>query len=206
MLFLIEDSLLLERLLGPPRGIHLRLGGVQEGSGLGAGPGFRWNTSTMDFRASAAGSLKKYFIAEGGVRFPGPSTTRSLRFAAGLSSTSTRGGVIIRRRISSVSALTALEDRSNYRILDTFVRVTPGFRVGRTLSAGVNVGYLDPVTGVRHGHTDAVDRRRLRSGDAAGLRGAADVHHVRALRGDQDDRPALQRDVRRPLSLQLQPL
>jgi outer membrane protein assembly factor BamA len=39
------------------------------------------------------------------------------------------------------------EDRSNYAIRDTFVRATGGFRAGRTFSAGVNVGYLDPVLG-----------------------------------------------------------
>ena len=41
-LFKIEDSLLIERWLNPPRGFHVRMGASQEGSGLGVGPGYRY--------------------------------------------------------------------------------------------------------------------------------------------------------------------
>lgn len=145
-LFVIEDSLLIERLLGPPRGFHLRLGGVQEGSGLGFGPGFRYNTGGVDFRVSAAGSVKRYFIAETGLRFPG--TKYDSLFAV-------QDGpfveVYARRRdfpqedFFGLGPGARLEDRSNYAVRDTLVRVTGGYRAGRTFSAGVNVGYLDPV-------------------------------------------------------------
>src|SRR5262245_61927962 len=57
-LFKIEDELLIERWLYPPRGFHVRLGASQEGSGLGIGPGYRYYTDSFDFRASAAASLK----------------------------------------------------------------------------------------------------------------------------------------------------
>jgi hypothetical protein len=147
-LFKIEDSLLIERWLMPPRGFHLRLGGVQEGSGLGAGPGYRYIGDSFEVRASAAGSLKKYFIAEGAVRFPG--TRQDSLF-------SIRDGAFVeiyaRRRDFPQEDFFGLgpdslkENRSDYTVRDTFARVTPGYRVGRKLGVGVNVGYLDPTTG-----------------------------------------------------------
>ena len=107
VLFKIEDRLLVERLLSPPRGFHLRLGGIGEGAGFGVGPAFRRNTEALDLRASAAASFKRYFIGEASVRFPGTPLDSLFVTRDGPSSTSTRGGVIIPRRISSVSVLTA---------------------------------------------------------------------------------------------------
>jgi hypothetical protein len=148
-LFVVEDRLLIERVLGPPRGLHLRLGGVQEGSGLGAGPGYRYNTGPFDLRASAAGSVKGYFIAEGALRFPG---TRDDSLYA------VRDGPYVefyaRRRDFPQEDFFGLgpdslkANRSNYAIRDTFARVQGGVRRRRWLTAAVNVGYLDPSVGV----------------------------------------------------------
>lgn len=147
-LFKIEDSLLIERWLNPPRGFHLRLGGVGEGSGLGFGPGYRYIGDSFEVRASAAGSLKKYFIAEGAVRFPG--TRQDSLF-------SVRDGAFVevyaRRRDFPQEDFFGLgpdslkDNRSDYAIRDTYARVTPGYRIGRKVGMGVNVGYLDPETG-----------------------------------------------------------
>lgn len=71
ILYAIEDDLLIERWLGAPRGLFLRLGQVGEGAGFGAGPAFRYNVERFDIRASAAGSVKKYAIGELALRFPG---------------------------------------------------------------------------------------------------------------------------------------
>jgi hypothetical protein len=147
-LFKIEDSLLIERWLNPPRGFHLRLGGVGEGSGLGAGPGYRFIGDDFDVRASAAGSLKGYFLAEGALRFPG--TRQDSLFTV-------RDGAFVeiyaRRRdfpqedFFGLGPDSSKDNRSDYAIRDTYGRVTGGYRFGRKLTAGVNVGYLDPAVG-----------------------------------------------------------
>lgn len=147
-LFKIEDNLLLERFLGPPRGFHLRLGGLGEGTGLGAGPGYRYIGDAFEIRTSAAGSVKKYFLAEGAVRFPG--TRQDSLF-------SVRDGAFVeiygRRRdfpqedFFGLGPDSSKDDRSDYAVRDTFARVTGGYRIGRKVAFGVNVGYLDPETG-----------------------------------------------------------
>jgi len=147
-LFKIEDSLLIERWLAPPRGFHVRFGASQEGSGLGIGPGYRYFTDSFDFRTSAAASIKGYFVAEGAVRFPG---TRQDSFFT------VRDGPFVeiyaRRRDFPQEDFFGLgpdsrkEDRSNYALRDTFGRVTGGYRLGRKVGFGASVGYLDPSTG-----------------------------------------------------------
>lgn len=147
-LFKIEDSLLIERWLLPPRGFHLRLGANGEGSGLAAGPGYRFIGDSFEVRASAAASLKKYFLAEGAVRFPG--TRQDSLF-------SVRDGAFVevyaRRKdfpqedFFGLGPDSSKDDRSDYALRDTYARVTPGYRIGRKIGMGVNVGYLDPSTG-----------------------------------------------------------
>lgn len=147
-LFIIEDRLLLERVLGPSRGFHLRLGGVGEGSGLGAGPAFRYNTGRFDLRTSAAGSLKGYFIAEGAVRFPG--TRQDSLYAVNdgpFVEFSARRRDFPQEDFFGLGPDSDVENRSNYAIRDTFAKVTGGVRRGRHLTAGVGVGYLDPSVG-----------------------------------------------------------
>ena len=70
-LFKLEDDLVLKRLFDPPRGIHVRVGNMGEGSGFALGPAFRYNAPRFDFKTSAAASMKKYFIGEASLRFPG---------------------------------------------------------------------------------------------------------------------------------------
>jgi len=147
LLFKIEDDLLLERWLNPPRGFHLRLGGIAEGSGLGAGPAFRYNTAPFDFRTSAAGSIKRYFIAEAAVRFPGTFldslyVTRNGPYAE----------VLARRRdfpqedFFGLGPDSDVEARSNFALRDTLARATGGYRQGKFI-AGVHAGSLDQSTG-----------------------------------------------------------
>src|SRR5688572_23148468 len=71
VLYKIDEDLLLQRILNPPRGIHARVGGIGEGAGFGGGPGYQFLGVPFDLRTSAAASLKGYFIAEGSLRFPG---------------------------------------------------------------------------------------------------------------------------------------
>jgi hypothetical protein len=138
VLFKLENSLILERLLNPPRGVHLRIGGIGEGAGFGAGPGFRYQTDRLDFRTSAAGSLKRYAIGEASLLLPGIE----------------RDGpwfeVYARRRnfpqedFFGLGPQSAREDRSNFSLRDSVLRATAGARRGR-LVGGAAVSYLDAV-------------------------------------------------------------
>jgi hypothetical protein len=139
-LFKLEDDLLLERVLNPPRGVYLRVGGIGEGAGFGAGPGYRYSTGQYDFRVSGAGSLKGYAIAEASLALPG----------------AIKDGPYVelyaRRRdfpqedFFGIGPDTAPESRTNFALRDTFLRVSGGLRTGGMV-AGVRAGYLDPRIG-----------------------------------------------------------
>ncbi len=158
-LFKLEDDLLIERWLNPPRGVHLRLGGIAEGSGFGAGPGYRYSNGQFDFRISAAGSLRGYTIGETSLVLPG----------------AVKDGLFVelyaRRRdfpqedFFGIGPRSLKEQRTNFALRDLFVSATPGWRKGidsdrRRFVAGVQVGYLDPSIGSgtdkRMPSTDAV--------------------------------------------------
>jgi hypothetical protein len=139
-LFKAEDSLLVQRLFNPPRGIYLRWGGLGEGSGLGVGPGYRYSTGQLDFRVSAAGSLKRYFGADASLILPG--ATKDGPFLE----------LYVRRRdlpqedFFGVGPDSVAENRTNFALRDTLGRVGGGFRAAG-FSVGVRGGYLDPSIG-----------------------------------------------------------
>jgi hypothetical protein len=149
----IEDDLLLERVLNPPRGIYLRVGGIGEGAGFGAGPGYRYSTGRFDFRVSAAGSLKGYAIGEASLILPG----------------AVKDGpyfeVYARHRdfpqedFFGIGPRTVPEERTNFALRDTLLRLSGGLRAGG-FTAGVRGSYLDPRIGrgtdKRMPSTDAV--------------------------------------------------
>jgi hypothetical protein len=140
ILFKIEDSLILERLLNPPRGIYLRLGGLGEGAGFGLGPGYRYQADRFDFRTSAAASLKGYGIGEASLLLPGSS--RDGPFVE----------VYARRRDFPQEDFFGLgpdslrSQRSNFALRDTLLRATGGMRA-RGLTTGVAVSHLSPSIG-----------------------------------------------------------
>ena len=136
LLFRIEDDALVTRLLAPPRGFHLRLGGVGEGAGFGVGPGYRYTTGAFAFSASAAGTIKRYGIAEASLLLPGDD--RDGPFAA----------LHVRRRDFPQQDFFGLgpdsdgDDRSNYALRDTLVSGAGGVRAG-DFTAGARIAYLD---------------------------------------------------------------
>jgi hypothetical protein len=140
LLYKIEDDLVIERLLAPPRGVHLRLGGIGEGAGFGLGPGYRYSTGAFDFRVSAAASLKRYGIVESALLLPG--ALREGPFVE----------LYARRRdfpqedFFGIGPDSAAGDRSNYALRDTLVRATGGVRTD-DFSAGLRVGHYDPSIG-----------------------------------------------------------
>ena len=147
VLYRIDEDLLLTRIFSPPRGIHARAGGIGEGGGFGGGPGYQFIGVPVDFRTSAAASLKGYFIAEGSLRFPGTQSEDLYTWANG-----PYVEVYARWRDAPQEDFYGLgpgsleDDRSNFAQRETFVRVTPAVRRGY-LTAGVNLGYLDPSIG-----------------------------------------------------------
>ncbi len=140
VLFKIEDSLILERLLNPPRGIHLRLGGIGEGAGFGLGPGYRYQTDRFDFRTSAAASLKRYGIGEASLRLPG--AVRDGPFVE----------LYARRRdfpqedFFGIGPESLRSQRSNFALRDTLARATGGVRAGG-LTTGIAISHLSPSVG-----------------------------------------------------------
>jgi hypothetical protein len=62
-LFKIEDDLVVERWLNPPRGLYLRLGGSAR-LRFWRGSGYRYSSGAFDFRVSAAASMRRYAIGE----------------------------------------------------------------------------------------------------------------------------------------------
>jgi hypothetical protein len=143
LLFKLEDDLLLERLLDPPRGLYVRVGNVGEGSGFALGPAFRFNTFPFDFKTSVAVSAKRYVIGEAALRFPG---------TLGRDDYFKRSGPYIelygRRRdfpqedFFGLGPDSLFSDRSDFALRDTFGRVEGGYERG-LLRAGTGIGYLD---------------------------------------------------------------
>ena len=139
-LFKIEDDLLLERWLNPPRGIYLRFGGIGEGAGFGAGPGFRWSTDQFDFRISAAGSIKRYAIAETSLLLPGVVKD------GGFVELYARRRDFPQEDFYGIGPDSDPDARTDFALRDTLARVAGGVRAGG-LTAGVRGGYLDPSIG-----------------------------------------------------------
>lgn len=63
VLFDIEDRYRLQRLLDPPRGLFLRIGGFPEGAGAAAGPAYRQSNHRASLTLSAAASVRRYWDA-----------------------------------------------------------------------------------------------------------------------------------------------
>jgi hypothetical protein len=147
VLYRIDEDLILQRIFSPPRGFHARAGGIGEGGGFGGGGGYQYTSVPFDIRTSAAASLKGYVIAEGSLRFPGTQSESLYTWANG-----PFVEVYARRRESPQEDFFGLgpdsleDDRSDFALRDTFVRVSPSVRRGY-LTAGVNLGYLDPSIG-----------------------------------------------------------
>jgi surface antigen Omp85-like protein len=139
-LFKAEDSLLVQRLFNPPRGIYVRWGGLGEGSGLGAGPGYRYSTGQFDFRVSAAGSLKGYFGADASLILPGAIKDGPfVQFYA-------RRRDLPQEDFFGLGPDSVADNRTNFALRDTLGRVTGGFRAGG-FRVGVHGSYLDPSVG-----------------------------------------------------------
>jgi len=158
-LFKLEDGLLLERLLSPPKGVHLRLGGIGEGAGFGVGPAYRANTPRYDFKTSAAVSMKKYGIAEASLRFPGTLGHNGYIRADGpYAQIDGRYRDFPQEDFFGLGPDSDVRSRSNYALKDTLGKGTGGYQRG-LFNTGVSVGYLDVSVG-------AGEDRRMPSADA----------------------------------------
>lgn len=141
VLFRLEDDLLLERWLDPPRGIHLRLG-IGEGAGFGAGPAYRYNAAGFDLKTSAAISTKQYQIAEASLRFPGTlGQDDYIRSRGPYIEVDGRYRDLPQEDFFGLGAASDAEMRSNFAQTDWTGRATGGYQRG-LFSAGVTAGYL----------------------------------------------------------------
>lgn len=147
LLFKLEDDLLFERLLAPPRGFHLRLGGIGEGSGLAVGPAYRFNAPAFDVKASAAISMKKYAIGEASLRFPGTVGQNAYIRARGpYVELHGRWRDFPQEDFFGLGPDSEATSRSNFALTDKLGRVSGGYVRGQ-FTGGVGVGYLDVSVG-----------------------------------------------------------
>ena len=147
VLYRIDEDVILQRIFAPPRGIHARIGGIGEGAGFGGGPGYQFIGVPFDLRTSAAASLKGYCIVEGSLRFPGTASEDLYTWASGpYLEVYGRRRNLPQEDFYGIGPDSVEDARSNFALRDTFVRITPGVRRGY-LTAGVNVGYLNPSVG-----------------------------------------------------------
>lgn len=141
-LFAIEDDLLIERWLAAPRGVFVRLGGIGEGAGFGVGPAVRYNVPAFDFRASAAGSIKQYIIADAALRFPGtPGTNEYVRPDGPYVELAGRYRDFPQEDFFGLGPDSAFGARSNYALREKSGTLTGGL-ARRNLTAGVSAGYV----------------------------------------------------------------
>ena len=80
--FRVEDRYLVERIFNPPRGFFARVGGLPEGSGLNAGPGYRYSTHNWSATATGAISIRQSWEVEGRLAFPPPKLPPATRFVS----------------------------------------------------------------------------------------------------------------------------
>jgi outer membrane protein assembly factor BamA len=147
VIYKLDDDLLLERVLDPARGVYVRLGKIGEGAGFGAGPAFRYNTTRFDFKTSAAGSLKQYFIGEASLRFPGTvGHNEYIRPRGPYVELYGRRRDFPQEDFFGLGPDSMESQRSNYAQRDTLGQVTAGFET-RRLKTGVGVGYLEVAIG-----------------------------------------------------------
>jgi hypothetical protein len=143
LIYKLDDDLLLERMLDAPRGIYARLGGIGEGAGFGVGPAFRYNATRFDFKTSAAASMKKYFIGEASLRFPGTiGDNEYIRPRGPYLEFYARRRDFPQEDFFGLGPDSQASLRSNYAQRDSFGEITAGFEKG-LLEAGVGVGYLE---------------------------------------------------------------
>ena len=142
MLYAIEDDLLIERWLAAPRGVFVRLGGIGEGGGFGAGPAVRYNRTAFDVRASAAASLKKYTIAEAALRFPGTEGYNEyIRPEGPYVELAARHRDAPEEDFFGLGADSDVTDRSNYALRETAATVAGGL-TRRNVTVGITGGHF----------------------------------------------------------------
>jgi hypothetical protein len=71
-LLLLEQRLLGQQLLGPPRGFFTRLGGMPEGQGFTVGPAYRYSTHDVSFTTTAAVSIRAAWEVSARLELPRP--------------------------------------------------------------------------------------------------------------------------------------
>jgi len=138
-LFTLEDTLLLERVFNPPRGAFLRVGGLAEGAGFGAGPAYRASTPERVFTASSAISTRGYWLAEATFVTP-----RRGRWFAELRA---RRRELPQEDFFGSGPHSTSNSRTNFALRDTALGGVAGVRIASWMTAGGRLEHLAPRVG-----------------------------------------------------------
>jgi hypothetical protein len=140
-LLALENERLFERLLNPPEGLYPKIGTVTPGSGFSAGPGYRRPGvlgGHADFSAFAAGSLKKYWMADVRLTLP------RLAGARGFADVFARTLDFPSEDFFGLGSASNRDDHSTYGLRNTSIGGSAGTRPLPWLSMGGTVEHLSP--------------------------------------------------------------
>jgi hypothetical protein len=139
-LFRIEDRYLVERVFNPPRGLFLRFGGLPEGSGLGAGPGYRYSTHNWSLTTTGAVSIRGSQEIEGRLSFPPVKPVPS----RGIISVGGHYRHLPQEDFFGLGNDSSKEARSTYTLDQTSGDVTGGVYLTKWFSVGGTAEYRAP--------------------------------------------------------------
>lgn len=172
-LFKLEDTLLLERLFNPPRGVFLRVGGLAEGAGFGAGPAYRVNTSQLRFTTSGAVSTTGYWLAEATLTTP--------RRGPWFAEVYARYRELPQEDFFGLGPRSSSSSRTNVALRDTVLSGAAGVRPASWMTAGTRLEHLAPRVGRGTDGRFASSERLFTEGTAPGLSAQPDFLRVESF-------------------------
>ncbi len=140
-LFKIEDRYLVERAFSAPRGLFVRFGGLPEGSGLGAGPAYRYTAHTVSLTATSAVSIRKSWEVD--LRFAAPRLANDHVFAE----LGGRHRDLAKQDFFGLGPGSLESERSSYRLRETSVDASGGVRPVKWFQAAGSAEYRTPRLG-----------------------------------------------------------
>jgi surface antigen Omp85-like protein len=147
-LFELEDRRLPERIFNPPRGIFVRMFGLPEGAGFGAGPAARFSNDTLSVTATSAITARRYWELDGRVAFP------RLAGGNGFAEAGARRRDFPQEDFYGLGPGSERAMRTSYALRETSIDGSAGFRPASWLTITGNVEYLTPRIG--HGEDPRV--------------------------------------------------
>ncbi len=144
VLYNFREQRVLERFAAGWRGFHSKVGGLHTGSGLGLGTQWRQQRlagGRLDMRATALASIKRYEKAELQIALPRLAKERLF-----LDFTTTYRN-LPQADFFGLGPRSRKQDRTSFRLEDTTMMGSLGFRLRRKLAAGVRGGIIEANVG-----------------------------------------------------------